>query len=489
MNLPFEISSRKMDSREAADTGLLLWRESFISFIPFFAIPFWLCAFILRLLPGDMQYFSWLILWFLKPLFDRPVLHIISVRFFESVTGMKRLFKGLGKSLWRGLPGDLLWRRFSPFRAAMMPVYVLEYDRPLKKSFNSEIKKRKDLLKKSGIGYCLFLTLWGIALEAALLTGEILFFGIMADFFSIGIWPFAGDFSKNTEIYIFAVWCFNYMFVETLYVCMGFSLYINSRIDVEGWDIEIMFRNFAKKLNKKKSGVLAVIFLICLFIPVNTFTQDWKIEDFPEKTIPMEKLQKILDSPDFGGEIDSWGIKLKKKQNDGDVTEFNFDITSERLRFIFAFALRFLIITCIAAAAVLLIIFVRKLVYKKKPETVEGSTMTILHGIPFGNPELILQKAVDFHNQENLRMAWGYCTAAAILSWTAYRGLVFPPGATESECANIAGSMPSCSSYEAHAFNKLINSWINFAYAGQVPPAGSFEEAAAFCRSMRVSNG
>jgi len=487
MNLPFEISSRKMDAREAADTGLLLWRESFISFIPFFAIPFWLCAFILRLLPGDTQYFSWLILWFLKPLFDRPVLHIISVRFFESVTGMKRLFKGLGKSLWRGLPGDLLWRRFSPLRAAMMPVYVLEYGRPSKKTSN-EIKKRKDLLKKSGIGYCFFLTLWGIALEIALLTGEIFFFAITADFFSLEVWPITGDFSKNTEIFIFAAWCFNYMFVETLYVCMGFSLYINSRIDVEGWDIEIMFRNFAKKLNKNKSGVLAAVFLICLFIPVNTFTQDWKIEDSPEKNIPMEKLQKILDSPDFGGEIDSWGIKFKKKPDDRDVTGFNFDAALERLRFIFAFALRFIIIICIAAAAVLIIIFVRKQVYKKKPET-EESTMTILHGIPVGNPELILQKAMDFHDQKNLRMAWGYCTAAAILSWTAYRGLVFPPGATENECTTMACSMPSCSSYEAHAFNKLINNWINFAYAGQLPPAGSFEEAAAFCRSMRASNG
>jgi hypothetical protein len=41
------------------------------------------------------------------------------------------------------------------------------------------------------------------------------------------------------------------MLVETLYVCMGFSLYINSRIEVEGWDIEITFRSFAEKLRKK----------------------------------------------------------------------------------------------------------------------------------------------------------------------------------------------------------------------------------------------
>jgi len=487
MNLPFEISSRKMDSREAADTGLLLWRESFISFLPFFAIPFWLCAFILRLLPGKMQYLSWLILWFLRPLFDRPVLHIISVRFFESVTGMKRLFKGLGKSLRRGLLGDLLWRRFSPLRAAMMPVYVLEYGKPVKKSAG-EIKKRKNLLKNSGIGYCFFLTLWGIALEAALLTGEIIFLGIIDELFSIDVWPFTGNTAKNIEIFLFTAWCFNFMFVETLYVCMGFSLYINSRIDVEGWDIEIMFRNFAKKLNKKTSGVLTAALLIFFFVPVNSFTQDWGIENLPEKNIPMEKLQKILDSPDFGGETDSWGIKFKEKQDSGNIARFNLITMLEKLRFIFAFALRLIIVICIAAAVVLIIIFVRKRVYKKEPKT-EKYAMTILQGMPLGNPELILQKAMDFYDQKNLRMAWGHCTAAAILSWTVYRGLVFPPGATESECTNIACSTPSCSGSEAHAFNRLINNWINFAYAGQFPPAGSFEEAAAFCRSMRESNG
>jgi len=247
VNIPFDVSLRKMDSREAADTGLLIWRKNFVFFLPFFAIPFWMCAFLLRLLPEKMLYLSWLILWLLKPFFDRSVLHIISVRFFESNAGMKRLVKGLGKSLWRGLLGDLLWRRFSPLRSAMMPFRVLE---PQNKP-GRETEKRKELLKFGGLKYCFFLTLWGISLEAALLTGEYLFFGMLSELFSIGNFQFSLEFFRNAEIYFFAIWCFNYMLVETLYVCMGFSLYINSRINVEGWDMEIMFRNFAIKARKK----------------------------------------------------------------------------------------------------------------------------------------------------------------------------------------------------------------------------------------------
>jgi hypothetical protein len=465
-----------MDSREAADAGLLMWRECFINFLPFFAIPLWVCAFALRLLPGNLVYFSWLILWFLKPLFDRPVLHIISVCFFESGAGMNRFFKGFGKTLWRGLPGDLLWRRFSPLRAAMMPVRTLEYG---SKKSGKETVKRKELLKNSGIGYCFLLTCWGIALEITLLFGEALFFFMITDLMGIGkdVQFFTVEFFRKAEIFIFSAWCINYMLIESLYVCMGFSLYINSRIEVEGWDIEIMFRAFAKKL-KKASGVLIVF--IFMFFPVNAFTVDF------EDSVPLEKLHEILDSPDFGGEKDSWGIRFKNQQEKRDNINFDINPMIERLRFIFAFILRFIIIVLIAALIVFIIFYVRRFVYRRNTET-EETTMTTLHGIPLGNPELILQRAVDFFEHGNLRLAWGYCTAAGILSWTTFRGLTFPPDATESECVKIVSS--SFSGDDVITFNRLINHWINFAYAGRLPPDGSFEEAAAFCKSMGESDG
>jgi len=475
MNIPFEGYLRHKDSREASDAGVLLWRENFASFILFFAIPLWVCAFALRMLPGRAQYFSWLILWLLKPLFDRPVLHIISVRFFESGADMKRLLRGMGKSLWRGLLGDLLWRRFSPFRAAAMPVRVLEPRKKIGGKFADRIK----LLKKGGMSYCFLLSCWGVALEITLLVGEILFFTFMAGFMGADFNIFSGAFIKNAEIYIFAAWCFNYMLVETLYVCKGFSLYINSRIEVEGWDIEVIFRGFAEKLRKKKTGgLLIVLCLFCLFLPVKSLAAE---------DVPLEKLQNILESRDFGGEQDSWGIKLKNAPQERDTPEFNINPMLEKMRLIFAYVLRFIFVSFIAALAVFLFLYARKLVYKKN-STAKEFAMTALHGIPVENPQALLEKAIDFFEQGNLRMAWGCCTAAAILSWPFYRGVDFPPNATESDCADIVGSM-SANSDETHVFCRLIKHWVNFAYAGRLPPSGSFEEAAAFCKSMRDTNG
>jgi hypothetical protein len=391
--------------------------------------------------------------------------------------------RGLGKSLLRGLAGDLLWRRFSPLRSAMMPVRVLE---PRKKSSKENAQRRK-LLKNEGINFCFFLTLWGVAVEIALLFGEIIFFTLMANLFANIDISFNGEFWEKAEIYIFAAWCINYIIIETIYVCMGFSLYINSRINVEGWDLEIMFRGFAEKIKSKKTaGVLVVFCLVCLFFPVNTFALD--LQNEAADNVPLEILQKILDSPDFGSEKDSWGIRLKKQPEPDDNYNFNISPIMEKLRMIFASILRLILIMLIAALAVFLFLYVRKLINERNIAA-KKSAVSVLHGIPLLNPAELLEKAAYFFEHENLRLAWGYCTAAAILSWSLYRGLAFPPNATESDCAGMVKSMTSNNPDETNAFCSLINDWVSFAYAGRLPPTGHFEKAAAFCKSLGTANG
>jgi hypothetical protein len=388
--------------------------------------------------------------------------------------------QGLGKTMLRGLAGDLLWRRFSPLRSAMMPMRVLEQQ----VKSGKEKTKRKELLKTAGLSYCVFLTVWGIALETALLAGEILFFAVMADLFARGFIVLTTDFIINAEIYIFTAWCINYMLIETLYVCMGFSLYINSRINAEGWDIEIMFRSFAEKLkNKKNFFMIIILCLVFMFIPEKISSDGWE----SSQDAPLELLQKIFDSPEFGGEKDTWNIRLKKPFEQVNIPDIQINPMTERLRIIFASVLRFIVISLFAILAVFLFIYARKLVNERNT-SVKKSSMTVLRGIPGKNPDDILKDSVNFFEQGNLRMAWGYCTAAAILSWSLCRSPAFPLNATESDCADMVRSMHG-SHPDAQDFCTLINHWINFAYAGQLPPEGSFEKAAAFCRRIRTVNG
>jgi len=494
MNIPFELSLRRKDSREAVDSGLLLWRKNFISFMPFFAIPFWICAFSLRLIPDFAPYWPWIIIWLLKPLFDRPVLHIISIRFFEKDASQKRLRQGLWRSLRRGLIGDLLWRRFSPYRSAMMPVRVLEQNPKSGRWFS----QRKKLLKKGGARHCFLLTLWGIAVEITLFSGVILFLVVMSELIMKDFASTLFQSFEDAEIYLYAIYCFVYILVEPVYVCMGFSLYINSRIEVEGWDIEIVFRNLAKKLKEKsKTCVLAVLFLLFLFLPLKTFADNGEII-LSSEDVPLEKLQAIYDSDDFGGEKDTWGIRLKKPPKEFDFPEIDPEKIArlQRIREAFAFVLRIILIAAIGALLAFLLFYLRKFKWRTDGRA-EKPRVNISHNRREENPQLLLEKALSFYEQGNLRLAWSCCTAAAILSWQFYRGFVFPPNATESDCANLVSLKAAtsdkngnsfCNGEEARVFNELIKNWVYFAYAQRLPQEGSFEQAVSFCKSLGVAD-
>ena len=458
----------RKEFREAADAGLLLWRENFINFIPFFAVPLWILAFLLRIiLPGDFRYFSWLIIWLLKPLFDRIIVHIISIKFFNKEENFIKLFTGLGKTIIRGLAGDLLWRRFSPLRAVTLPMRVLEKNINKTKTFAA----RKKILQNGGIDYCFILTVWGLAVEFALLFGLIFFnFTISELMFDVSLlWSSA----QEMEIYLYAFWCINYILIETVYICMGFSLYINSRVIVEGWDLEILFRNLKK--------IAVVFFAFFIFLAPAEGNADDKIT---QSGVPLEELRTVLDSPDFGGEKKTWRIKLKKQTQEGSggLSIFNWDLDFlKNLNLVFAYTLRFMIICAIAG---LLIYLTYKLIKLNKIRSALKGTPSIgFINNKKENPKALLKKAIEFNEQGNLRLAWGYCTAAAIYSLAIYKGIVFPPHSTENDCAEIINKKfnndpLSCS------FNKLIKNWVYLAYAGRIPPDECFSEAINFCGSI-----
>ncbi|MCL2230548.1 MAG: hypothetical protein FWC01_05580 [Treponema sp.] len=464
MNLPFNDALKRKSVQEAADTGILLWRENFGYFILFFAIPLWICAFALRIfLPGNYVYFSWLAIWLLKPLFDRIVLHIISIKFFERDASFKRLCRGMIKTIFRGLLGDLLWRRFSLNRSAMMPMRILEKNIKTFKAFN----ERKKYLLNGGIGYCLILTLWGFAVEIALLFGEAAFYNFINELLLSGRMPLGN--SKEAEVFFFAGWCFNMILIETVYVCMGFTLYINSRVAVEGWDLEIAFKNL------KKLAAVVIVFA-CLLLPLNSYA-----DEPPSNEAPLELLQKILESPDFGGEEDTWNLKLRRPAQPGQHRGITLP---ENLREIVAKSLLIILIGVIAVIAVFLILYLRKYEMKKGGN---GKSVLKSQKNDADDPVFLLEKAINYHKQGEIRLAWGYCTAAAIHSWHNFRGIEFPPNATENDCAKIVCSI-SDNSPKALNFANLIKNWVYLAYAKRLPAEGSFDEAVDLCISLRNEN-
>jgi hypothetical protein len=231
------LTLRQRNNWEAADSGLLLWRKNFFYFIPFFALP--LLFFVLGkdLLPPRLRLWAWVLLWWLKPLFDHLVLGVISVRFFEPEARIKQLFRGIGRTLGKGLAGDLLWRRLSPWRSARMPVRLLEG------LTGKKARERIQNLEGRGLNFCLLLTLFSMILEYLLLAGECGFCMMMLEMFRPGFFSSFFEYLNGMRYFIIFMYGFNYFLIESLYVCMGFGLYVNSRIEREGWDLQLLFQS------------------------------------------------------------------------------------------------------------------------------------------------------------------------------------------------------------------------------------------------------
>jgi len=483
------LSLRSRSVWEAVDSGVLLWRGNFIYFIPFFAVPVWATACGLRLLSGELFLVPYLGLWWLKPLFDRLALHVISKRFFDApaASNLKSLCRGIAETR-RGLLGDLLWRRFNPNRAASMPVRVLEH------LGAKQFALRKKALESGGIGFCSFISILGLALEAALLLGEILFALMAASLFFPTAVEYLREYNEITEIIIFAAFCFNYILVETLYVCMGFGLYINSRVEVEGWDLELLFKKFAR--HKK------IVLLICLFVALPFFTYAESTSAFPDdfsvaydpsaepagRGSPPVKaihdLREILASPDFGGEREGWAIRFKDRDYE-ELPDVDFGEGFEKIRSLFGFLLRLFVVLAILGFAV----FVCYWLIRNRRQILRGKLFA-QRSFRFAkgrqpemsreSTELLFLKAENFFRNGNLREAWAACFSGCLGAYSLSCSIAFPADATEYDCLGLVREADSTEC----GFDEIVQNWILFAYGSRPPDKSAFEKALAHGRSL-----
>jgi hypothetical protein len=490
---------RSRSAWEAVDSGVLLWRSNFAFFIPFFAVPVWVTACCLRLFSGELFFIPYLGLWWLKPLFDRVVLHIVSKRFFGSSAPSRLnvqfndqfndLCHGISETR-RGLLGDLLWRRFSPGRAARMPVRVLE------RLGAKQFAARKKVLEGGGINFCSFISVLGLALEAALLLGEILFALMTASLFFPTAVEYLRENNQIAEIFIFAAFCFNYILVESLYVCMGFGLYINSRVEVEGWDLELLFKKFAKlqiAVRQSVAAVTKIALFVCLFSVLAFPAYSQIASDFPDDfPVPDERavldLREILASPDFGSEREGWTIRFKDSDYE-ELPDLDLEAGLEKIRALFGFLLRFFVVLVVLTFAVFVFYWLiknrRKIIqgelFAKKPFRLAKNRQSERPEKSAESLFSIFSMAEDFFRKGNSREAWAACFSACLGAYALTCSVTFPADATEYDCLALVREAVD---YREQDFGEIVQNWILFAYADRPPAQGAFEKALAHGRSL-----
>lgn len=262
-----DIALRRRGSWEAVDLGVALVRRHartiFISWLIVTGIVFVLLNALL--LPFELGLLAALLLWWLKPVFDRIPVYVLSRAILGDAPDVRQTLRAQRRFEWRRMLPWLLWRRLHPARSMLLPVDLLE-------GLGGAARGERVRVLARGEGSTPVL-LWVIGAHLELmLWASMIVFGLMlvpADFLSeaakglLDTWleqpPWWIDLIENLLYWI--AMCV----IEPVYAGAGFALYLNRRTQLEAWDIELAFRRLAARV-APAVAVLALL-LIALHAP------------------------------------------------------------------------------------------------------------------------------------------------------------------------------------------------------------------------------
>ena len=227
--------------RLAQDEARLLWKTWFCVTLPVFFIT-------LALVLSTHNYLFWLLLWWLKPLYDYALLIVLSRRVFGETPSLRSVLQAVAGSWRQGLLNHLLIRRFSMSRSYLLPVWLLEQ---LPKH---ERTPRIALLRNHYTGRARWLFLIMLHLEILLCVAALSLVFWLAPSGQTGLlWELFTEDSGNRWIYVaqLVTYFLAMTVVEPFYVAAGFSLYLNRRTELEAWDLELAFRHLRERLDSQ----------------------------------------------------------------------------------------------------------------------------------------------------------------------------------------------------------------------------------------------
>jgi hypothetical protein len=250
---------------EAMDLGMALVRTHAAAiWTPWFAltVPAFVVCNLLAWATGPV-WLAAVAMWWLKPLFDRVPLYVVSRAVFGAVPGTAQTLRS--PQVWaRGqLAAWLSWRRLDPGRALRLPVDLLEgprggVRRERLRVLQQAIQSPAWALTLIGanLELALFASAWALALLLSAPTVEMLPDNLreMADVF------FAAP-PKWAQVCVNAVAWLATSAIEPFYVSAGFGLYLNRRTQLEAWDVELAFRRLAERAQALATGTLLAALL------------------------------------------------------------------------------------------------------------------------------------------------------------------------------------------------------------------------------------
>jgi hypothetical protein len=223
------------------------WSSVDLGFV--FARTFWLRGFCLylvvaapafgltRLVSDVDSLLPFIILWWFKPLFERPILYFMSRELFSQKTNFLQTLLNAREWFWPSLGWILTVRRISLVRGMYAPITLLE--RPVSSAYS----QRASVLGSKFSGEAMWLTLVLFLIEGIFTLSLLALFAILfPEQIEVAL-AWVNNLSQN-NVYIDLATLMVMAAVAPFYTAAGFMLYISRRVEIEGWDIEICFREW-----------------------------------------------------------------------------------------------------------------------------------------------------------------------------------------------------------------------------------------------------
>jgi hypothetical protein len=246
------VALRPRSPWEAVDLGFRMarvwWRPLFASW---FASTLPIALALAALLPGR-PWIVMLILWWLKPLFERAPLFVISRSVFGDPPGWRATLRALPGEWWRGGLYSLTIRRPTRARSFTLPVAQLEGLRW------RALSRRQQVLRRGVLGIAGLFQVTCLLLEVSIVLSLYGLTLLFVPSFELGAaWSgLGGDVASGYDWLHFSFVYLAFSAIGPFYVAGGFGLYINRRMQLEGWDIELVFRRLASRLETTSAAAV-----------------------------------------------------------------------------------------------------------------------------------------------------------------------------------------------------------------------------------------
>ncbi len=457
----------------------------------------------------DLFWLAALLMWWLKPVFDRIPLFVVSRAVFGSAPSVRETLRAQRGWGWKLMLHYLSWRRFSPVRSLYLPIDLLEgVD-------GDRLRQRRNVLGGTAYGSAALLTLVCLHFEGALLLGcvaAVLMYlpvSYLPDSFQAA-WALIAE---QPAPWMELVWnAFQWLaisVVEPFFVGAGFGLYLNRRTQIEAWDVEIAFRKLRARL---AAAATPLLLLVLLAGPADrVWAQERDVPPAPPSsaeaaedeeppippTLPQVFGEQRMDDQRFRKAADqayrdpllsgqrtqsTWERKDGKDKEEDEPEQTDAPAWLQGILRVFAligewalWLIAGLLIVLLLATMRYWLPWMRGGLKRNAAHRVNVETEAL--AVPELLPDNVPAAARRLWREGKPRHALALLYRASVESMSERATVVLPPGATEAECLRVSRRMPDAD--DRSLFARMVRVWQYAAYAQQLPAEDEFESLLA----------